>query len=67
MTKDEAIESIKSAINFGKQRCLVSCPFYFLDKLNQTSCNLGGFSEQNGIAFYSKRTETCKALFKDEN
>ena len=66
MTKDETINRVKSAIKFGKQRCLVSCPFYFLDKLNQTSCNLSGFSEQNGIAFYSKRTETCKALFKED-
>ena len=62
MTKDEAIERIKSKIIFTNAECCGSCPMVDGEYYE---CNL---TRENIISFDNKflRTETCKALFKED-
>lgn len=60
MTKNEAIENIKSRIKFDNDKCIEDCPFHRIE--------LCLFTDEDVITYQCtyERTETCKALFKED-
>lgn len=62
MTKDEAIENIRYKVRFSGDDCNFDCAYV---SETEKRCLLTDESTFINLEFYV-RTETCKALFKED-
>ena len=70
MTKNEATGIVVKRIRIDNENnnlCDYFCPFFRIKNSTLCQCRLDGICiEDTGEPYSSERTETCKALFKED-